>query len=413
IDEAHHFLVPSMSLLLSGARKYGIGLLASHQATQQITRRDTDILSGVMTNCYARVCFRSDTDAEKLAKGFSFFTAEHLKNLGVGEAICRFEQSRYDFNLKTFPLEAVKPEIAERRRKAVIEQTRKLYAAPKADAEAENQRWRQVSGAVEKIQPAQSVSPENRRNEIVKEIPSGQTAASGESRVQVNNGRGGRHHQELQAVVKRMAESYGFQVEIEKSVLEGTGFVDVALEKENLKIACEVSVTSTADYETKNVLKCLAAGYDYAVVVVSNQKKLPILNTKLRSDVPIGRQDKVKAFGLSGLLTFLRELAAPDETNSKKRERKSGQRLTLIEASEFLSISPSALYRWIREGRVPFYRVGREYRFDRDEIVLIGKYDLSGKRKASVKLSPLKIEKNPPKSKKKQDARYRKLLNLE
>ena len=42
-----------------------------------------------------------------MSRGFSFFTAEHLKDLGVGEAICRFEQSRFDFNLKTAPIEAV------------------------------------------------------------------------------------------------------------------------------------------------------------------------------------------------------------------------------------------------------------------------------------------------------------------
>ncbi|MGI8466878.1 MAG: hypothetical protein ACR2N3_00305, partial [Pyrinomonadaceae bacterium] len=51
-------------------------------------------------------------------------------------------------------------------------------------------------------------------------------------------------------------------------------FVDVSLEKENLKIAAEVSVTSTPDYETRNILKCLAAGYDFVLVVVSSQKKI-------------------------------------------------------------------------------------------------------------------------------------------
>jgi hypothetical protein len=67
----------------------------------------------------------------------------------------------------------------------------------------------------------------------------------------------------------------------------------------------------------------------------------------------------------------------------------------------------------VREGRVPFYRIGREYQFDRDELVLLGKHDLSGKRKASVKLEPLKIEKSAPKNKKDQSARYRKLLKLD
>jgi len=230
---------------------------------------------------------------------------------------------------------------------------------------------------------------------------------------QIKQGKGGRYHQELQAVIRRMAESCGFRVEVEKSVLDGAGSVDVSLEKENLKIACEVSVTSTIDYEVKNVLKCLAAGYDYAVVVVSNQKKLPSLATKLRSQVPVHDLGKVKVFNLSGLLNFLRDLTAPKEAVQMKPDKPVGQRLDFAEACEFFSVGTSTLYRWIREGRVPFYRVGRFYQFDRDELVLLGKHDLSGKRKASVKLEPLKIEKTAPKTKKEQSARYRKLLKLD
>ncbi|MGI8468350.1 MAG: excisionase family DNA-binding protein, partial [Pyrinomonadaceae bacterium] len=191
-------------------------------------------------------------------------------------------------------------------------------------------------------------------------------------------------------------------------------FVDVSLEKENLKIAAEVSVTSTPDYETRNILKCLAAGYDFVLVVVSDQKKIAALEKKIQSEIPVEQQDRIKAFGLTGLLTFLREMSASTKEEGKKMRGKSaGQRLNFAEACDFFGIGSSTLYRWIQEGRVPFYRPGREYQFDREELVLIGRQDLSGKRKASVKLEPLKIEKNIPKGKKQQDVRYRKLLDLE
>lgn len=409
LDEARHYLsIPSMSLLLSEGRKYGISILASHQDTQQITSQDTDVLSSLTTNCYTRIAFRSDSDAERLAKGFSFFTADHLKNLGVGEAICRFEQSRYDFNLKTCPLEPIESEIAEQRRKFIVEHTRKTYGKSKAEIESENQSvWTAPSRMAAK-QPSSEVSPKN----MITEITAEDQRKAGNNLIKENHGRGGSHHQEIQAVIRRMAESYGFSVEIEKSVLDGAGSIDVSLVKEDLKIACEVSVTSTIDYETKNILKCLAAGYDYAVVVVSNQKKLTSLNAKLRSEIPVAELDKVKAFGLTGLLGFLRELNTPKEVTQKRPDKSTGQRLSFAETCEFFGVGASTLYRWIREGRVPFYRPGREYQFDREELVLIGKHDLSGKRKASVKLQPLKIEKNTTKSKKEQDSRYRKLLNL-
>lgn len=415
LDEAHHFVAESMNQILSGVRKYKLGLVLAHQQLRQFQAGETDVLASVLSNCYTRVCFRlDDADAERLAKGFSFFTAEHLKNLGVGEAICRFEQSRYDFNLKTFPLESVNSETAEKRRKAVVGQSRKTYARNKREVEAENKNSVFVSKETVFVQPESVLTSETGGTEAAAETRANRETKSSENFAQTNSGRGGLHHREIQGVIRRMADSYGFSVEIEKSVLDGAGSVDVSLKKENIKIACEVSVTSTTEYEAKNVLKCLAAGYDYAAVIVSNQKKLPSLQAKLRSDVPIDQQNKVKAFGLTGLLGFLRELTMPPkQSDQKKRGNPNSQRLSFTETCEFFNVGSSTLYRWIREGRIPFYRPGREYQFDRDELVLIGKHDQSGKRKAAVKLSPLKIEKRAPKSKKQQDSRYRKLLKLE
>jgi hypothetical protein len=76
-------------------------------------------------------------------------------------------------------------------------------------------------------------------------------------------------------------------------------------------------------------------------------------------------------------------------------------------------VSVSTLYRWTQAGKVPFIRIGRMYQFDRDLLVLLGRHDLSGKRKATVNLEPMKIEKTKPKSEKRQNDRYRKMLNLD
>ncbi|CAN5295953.1 hypothetical protein BH20ACI2_BH20ACI2_02100 [soil metagenome] len=417
LDEAHHyFSLPSTALLLSGGRKYGISILASHQDTQQIA--DADILSSLTTNCYTRICFRGDTDAERLAKAFSFFTSDQLKNLGVGEAICRFEQSRYDFNLKTLPLAPIDPKTAEQRQRAIVEQTRTNYARPKAEIEEEIRNGRQVqTDSVSAPKPNQNdiqVEAVRAGSELGSDRPEKNflTSADASDTPRLKHGQGGAHHQELQAVIKRMAESYGIQAEIEKDVLNGTGRIDVSLEKGGVKIGCEVCVTTT-DYETRNIQKCLAAGYDYAVVVVSNQKKIRLIDSKIKAELSIEQLGNVKVLSLATLLSFLRELTAPKEAVRKNTEKPTGQRLNFAEACDFFSVKASTLYRWLREGRVPFYRPGREYQFDRDELVLIGRHDLSGKRKASVTLSPLKIDKKAPKSKKERDSRYRKLLRLD
>ncbi len=410
IDEFHNFVVPSMEGILSGIRKYNIAMTLSHQEYRQLQSRSPEVAASLISNAYTRVCFRlGDADAERFASGFSSFDTSALQNLGVGEAVARIERADYDFNLRIRPVTAVTAEIALRRKNEVVAHSRSTYATAKVTIENQSLE-KHPTPRVEDHTNSEHALPENliangteedQINPLGKNVPEPNQ----------NFGRAGRHHQELQAVIRRMGESYGFRVEIERMLDDG-GRIDVSLEKENLKIACEVSVTTT-DYEITNILKCLAAGYDLVVVVVSNQKKLPLLNTKIQTEIPVEHQGKVKAFGLTGMLGFLRELDVPKERGRVRSEKPAGQRLDFNEACEFFGVTASTLYRWVREGRVPFYRPGREYQFDRDELVLIGKHDLSGKRKASVKLSPLNIEKKAPKDKKEWDSRYRKLLKLD
>ena len=102
LDEFHHFITPSMENVLSGVRKYNLGLVLAHQEFRQMQSRSQEVANSVLSNCYTRVCFRlGDGDAEKLAGGFSTFDAKALQSLGVGEAVARVERSEYDFNLKT------------------------------------------------------------------------------------------------------------------------------------------------------------------------------------------------------------------------------------------------------------------------------------------------------------------------
>jgi excisionase family DNA binding protein len=403
LDEAHNFVTESMTQILTGARKFGLGLITAHQQLRQFP---PDILDSILGNSYTRICFRVDEDADRLAKGFSFFAAEDLRNLGVGQAICRVEQSQYDFNLETFPLNPVPQNVSERRRAAILEHSRAGYAKPRTEVENENRRGApsSLTTIIAPVDPVTIVPSPRYERVDAKDINSG----SGVS----ETGRGGRHHKELQAVIKRMAETNGFRAEIEKRVLEGTGSVDVSIENEDNKIAAEVCVTTT-DYETNNAQKCLAAGYDYVVTVVSNQKKIPLIRAKLNAEIPAALSNKTKVCTPMDLLAFLRQLSGRHQSEQSSDKPKS-QRLSFAEACTFFGKSSSTLYRWINEGRIPFYRVGREYEFDADELRLIGKHELSGKQKVLVKLEPLEIgKKKTSKRKKEQDGKFRKLLGLD
>jgi hypothetical protein len=52
----------------------------------------------------------------------------------------------------------------------------------------------------------------------------------------------------MQQFIKRWAEGMGYRATIEKPLDNGCS-VDVALEKENVSIACEISVTTTSAHE--------------------------------------------------------------------------------------------------------------------------------------------------------------------
>jgi hypothetical protein len=136
IDEFQNFITPSMAEILSGVRKYRIGLTLAHQELHQL-ERDRDVASAVLSNPFTRVVFRvGDSDAKRLADGFAFFESRDFQNLETGQAICRIERADNDFNL-TVPLpETVDPTQAKATRQAVIAASRAKYATPRADVEA-------------------------------------------------------------------------------------------------------------------------------------------------------------------------------------------------------------------------------------------------------------------------------------
>ncbi len=116
IDEFHHVATPSMASLFSGMRKYRLGLTVAHQDLYQLHKSVPEVERSLLANAYTRICFRvGEEDARGLAKGFSFFEAEDLMGLGLGEAICRVGGRDADFNLRTEKLPPVDREEAQAR----------------------------------------------------------------------------------------------------------------------------------------------------------------------------------------------------------------------------------------------------------------------------------------------------------
>jgi len=285
LDEFQDFITPSMALILSGARKYHLGLILAHQELQQLIDKDKNVASSVLSNPYIRICFRvGETDAKRLAQGLSFFDEKDLQNLSVGEAICRIEKAEFDFNLKTILPEEIDPEIAQRRKEEIIKLSREKYASKRSEIESFIEgliKEKEILKPEEKIKPKPVITPqviEEVEKEVLKEIPKPAYEKLKEITTEIKTetdkflGKGGPKHKYLQQLIKKFAQEKGYKAEIEKVLPTGEK-VDISLKKDKTKIACQICLTTPESYEIENIKKCLKAGYE-KIIVISTQKRI-------------------------------------------------------------------------------------------------------------------------------------------
>jgi hypothetical protein len=257
-----------------------------------------------------------DHDAVKLAGGFSLFDAKDLQSLAIGQAIGRIEQAEYDFNLKTFPL----PDRSEdtEARLAIVNRSRKKYGTPKQEVieklEADNPPpayGKAEESKVERIQESQqdSVPPPSENAPTKEDVRKKKPALSD----QPTSGRGGVQHRYLQQLIKRLAEERGYRAEVEQSVLGGTGIVDVSLGKENEKIACEITVTTSPSHELENIQKCLAAGYATVLVLSHEKSQLNKIRQLAIEGLDVTMQERIHYLSPEELIIFLDERRVPQK----------------------------------------------------------------------------------------------------
>ncbi|MDP2705515.1 MAG: type IV secretion system DNA-binding domain-containing protein [bacterium] len=319
IDEFQNFSTPSMASILSGARKYRLGLTLAHQELRQLEARDPDVASAVLANACTRICFRlGDQDARKLENGFSFFKSDDMQSLGIGEAVCRIERADFDFNLTTALLPRVDKTIAEEKRRRIIALSREKYGIRRENLPIEPR----MEFEVEK---PSIVQPKKEEVRVLKEdIPSARESAPihaiaerKRSPIPVQPGRGGREHKYLQFLIKKQADDLGYLSVIEKSILDGKGSVDVALQKGECSIACQICVTTPVDQEAANVKKCLSAGFQYVTVISADPRKLEQLRNAIALEVTEEDRERVCFFSPEQLLPFMQEIAMKSMSTEK------------------------------------------------------------------------------------------------
>jgi predicted DNA-binding transcriptional regulator AlpA len=368
IDEFHNFVTPSMASILSGARKYRLGLILAHQELQQLVSRDADVASAVIANPYTRICFRlGDYDAKKLADGFSHFEAKDLQNLQVGNAICRVERAEFDFNLKTHRLPPVKAAEAESHRERIIALSRERYATDRETVEAMLNRGEATPQTVEP-----QVAARGKRQKESTSAPVSQKAATTTPAIPAAPsipGRGGPQHKYLQDLIRRWAEDRGYSVTVEKPVLDGLGIVDLVLEwRGGEPIACEISVTTSPDHELQNAQKCLAAGFSHVFLVAPDKETLGRVRARAASVLPASQMKKVR-FVLPEQVFASVSVLESRHVAAEVRATESKELLTAKEVEALLRIDVKTIYNYVQRGLIPHVRIQSNLRFVKSDVL--------------------------------------------
>lgn len=267
IDEAHDYFDDSIEHLLNQARKYRVGLTLAHQNLDQLTPKlrasvlaSTSVkFAGGLSAKDARALhddFRTDTDFLSLMR----------KKRGRSEFAC-FVKNQTERALRiSIELGRINalPGLSDGEREALIERNRTQYSAPDS---VDKGLPTVAHGEIEEL-PAAVAS----RSTSDKKAPIAPASSDPLPRAaRPQGGQGGREHTYLQHFVRTAAQERGWKADIEKIIPEGK--IDVALEAGDLKVACEICVSTPLEYEMASAAKSLAAGYDSVWIVVGGQRK--------------------------------------------------------------------------------------------------------------------------------------------
>jgi hypothetical protein len=302
LDEFQNFITPSIERILSGARKYSLGITITHQEMGQI--QDTSLLNSVLSNPKTRICFRlGDNDAKKLESGFSYFEASDLQSLERGEAIMRIGSSSNDFNIKTTML----PEVTEDFSDTIISSVRSNYGTPKVEVEKllismlpsfQSTKKKAFKKPIEEnlkvVKELEKISEPKIEETNVEEIKKENVKViSKKVRDKLIQDESAsleiRAHTYLQSMIKKLGQDRNYKATTEYLTKDG-GRIDVVLEQNGLKIGIEISETNKPAYEVQNIKKCLRDGCIPVIVVSKNRNHLNTI--KSLADKELSKKDK-------------------------------------------------------------------------------------------------------------------------
>jgi hypothetical protein len=358
IDEFQNFASESFMVVLSEARKYRLSLIMAHQTLAQIPE---ELRSLILGNTGIQVYFRVNRhDAQLLAKEafeYSGYEVKTFKSLHpvfwtLGEEWehkyeelqnlpprCSYAKHKIEGGIISLFNAEIEPawEILGMEEDEYLEHLKglplgKKYLVPREGLIAAIPRY--VPLAREKVEvkpvkeekPAEvpSVRPLEEIEELIRKEPALPFAKLRVAAEAVSSeAKGERQHRYLQSLIKRMAEEKGYRSVVEEPTTDG-GRVDVGLEQDGRRIACEVSVTSTDEQELSNIEKCLRSGYDRVILCSPERRTLEKIKSLVFQRIDESDRGKLLFFQPEELFSYLETEAA---TLAGREERVKGYKV--------------------------------------------------------------------------------------
>lgn len=339
VDEAQEYFDDSIETILNQARKYRVGLTLAHQTLDQLSPRlRSAIHSNTSLKCVGGV---SAKDARALADELhtsADFIESMKRRHGRSEFAVWLKQMTPHAIRLSVPLGFLErqPLLTEEALEEVLDANRERYCGTLDDVLGFD-----LGPSIARAPPeapAEQTRPQ-REESSTDELP-GEAPYTPEPRVSVSRpppeprelGKGGSQHRYVQHLVKGLAEERGFRAVIEESV-EG-GQIDVALYRDDLSIACEISVTSTPQYEAQNLAKCSQGRFSRVFAIAADAKRLKAIETAARARLSDEEMGCIDFLTPEHVAAALDAFAAPNEETSVVRGYRVKVSRTIVGADE-------------------------------------------------------------------------------
>jgi hypothetical protein len=334
IDEAHEYFDHSIEQLLAQARKYRVGLVFAHQHMDQLsTSLRASVLASTTIKFAGGVSAKDAVLLDSEYRCTANFLLERRKRKQRTEFACYVKNYTASALSISIPLGFVEaqPQIDTATYDGLIEQNRALYSEPRpileeasfppalVPRETRSRSDQKPSAAHEEAALPPAAAPPARSSTVPTPKPKPNPKRPPAPAELPQPGRGGRQHKYVQQLIKQLAEERGFRATIEESILDGAGRVDVSLIRADTKVACQVSVTTTKDWELGGVEKCLAAGYREVLLVGTSDRHKKTLAKFVEENLDTQHQGRVRYLTVESLVDYFTGISAPEATSDVVR----------------------------------------------------------------------------------------------